>query len=66
MAESPPGPIDDGELEAIDAGLAEAEGGRLIPFERIAAWVESWDGPDELPMPMPTPGAGAGAGQVHR
>lgn len=37
------------------AGLLEAEedmrAGRVIPFDDVKAWVESWDTPAELPPP---------------
>lgn len=40
---------------AEKAGLIEAEedmrAGRVIPFEEVQAWVESWDTPAELPPP---------------
>lgn len=37
------------------AGLREAEedirAGRIISFDDVKAWVESWDTPNELPPP---------------
>jgi predicted transcriptional regulator len=39
------------QLAAIDAGIEEADSGRVIPHEEVAAWVHSWDQADELPMP---------------
>lgn len=39
------------QLAAIDAGIAAADAGRVIPHDDVAAWVRSWDSPDELPPP---------------
>lgn len=39
------------QVAAIEAGLAAAERGELIPQEEIAEWVESWGDDDELPPP---------------
>jgi predicted transcriptional regulator len=38
-------------LAAIEEGLRDADAGRAVPHEEVAAWVRSWDQPDELPMP---------------
>ena len=39
------------QLAAIDAWIEEADAGHVVPHEDVAAWVHSWDQPDELPMP---------------
>lgn len=39
------------QLAAIDEGIRAADAGRVVPHEDVAAWVRSWDQPDELPMP---------------
>lgn len=39
------------QLAAIDDGIKAADAGRVIPHAEVAAWVESWDRSDELPMP---------------
>ena len=31
---------------------AETEAGIGVPIAEVAAWVESWDTPEELPMPQ--------------
>jgi predicted transcriptional regulator len=38
-------------LAAIDEGLRDADAGRVVPHEDVAAWVRSWGKPDELPAP---------------
>jgi predicted transcriptional regulator len=38
-------------LAAIDEGMRAADEGRTVAHEAVAAWVESWDGPNERPMP---------------
>jgi predicted transcriptional regulator len=38
-------------LAAIDEGLQDAEAGRLVAHDDVAAWVRSRGKPDELPMP---------------
>jgi predicted transcriptional regulator len=38
-------------LAAIDEGIRDADAGRLVAHEDVAAWVESWGKADELPMP---------------
>ena len=38
-------------LAAIDEGLRDAEAGRVVAHDDVAAWVRSWGKPDELPMP---------------
>ncbi len=39
------------QLAAIDEGIADGDAGRLVPHERVVAWVGSWGAADELPMP---------------
>jgi predicted transcriptional regulator len=38
-------------LAAIDEGIQDADAGRVVSHDEVAAWVRSWDEPDELPMP---------------
>ena len=38
-------------LAAIDEGLRDADAGRVVAHDDVAAWVRSWGKPDELPMP---------------
>lgn len=38
-------------LEAIDAGIAAADAGRVVPHDQVVAWLQSWGSPDERPMP---------------
>lgn len=37
--------------EAVRQGMASAEAGRTIPYEKVKAWLLSWGKPDELPPP---------------
>ena len=39
------------QIAAIEAGLRDANAGRVVKHEDVVAWVESWGRPDELPMP---------------
>jgi predicted transcriptional regulator len=39
------------QLAAIDEGIRAADAGRIVAHEDVAAWVQSWGRPDELPMP---------------
>jgi predicted transcriptional regulator len=44
--------IDQAAEDAADAeGLADAEAGRLVPHEEVAAWLETWGTPDFKPAP---------------
>ena len=43
------------QLAAIDAGIAAADAGRVVPHDAVAAWVRSWDSPEELPPPASDP-----------
>jgi predicted transcriptional regulator len=36
---------------AIAEGIAAADAGRVVAHEDVAAWVRSWDEPDELAPP---------------
>jgi predicted transcriptional regulator len=38
-------------LAAIDEGVKAADEGRVAPHDQVAAWVRSWDTPNELPAP---------------
>ena len=38
-------------IEDIEAGLADAKAGRLIPHEEVDAWLASWGTKNELPAP---------------
>ena len=39
------------QLAASGEGIKAADEGRVAAHEDVAAWVESWGRPDELPMP---------------
>ena len=39
------------QLEQVKAGIEDADAGRLIPFEKVKAWMESWGTQKELPPP---------------
>ncbi len=39
------------QMTAIDEGIRAAEAGQVVAHEDVAAWVRSWDQPDELPLP---------------
>ncbi len=44
--------IDQAAEDAADAeGLADADAGRLIPHEDVAAWLDSWGTTDFKPAP---------------
>ena len=38
-------------IAAIDEGIRAADAGQVVPHEDVAAWVQSWGHPTELPMP---------------
>jgi predicted transcriptional regulator len=38
-------------LAAIEEGIRDANAGRIVPHDKVVAWVESWGRPDEKPMP---------------
>ena len=39
------------QLAAIDAGIEDADAGRVVDHDDVVAWVKSWGQPDERPMP---------------
>jgi predicted transcriptional regulator len=43
--------VQESHLAAIDEGIQDADAGRVIPHDEVAAWVRSWDKPDEVPIP---------------
>jgi predicted transcriptional regulator len=43
--------VQEWQLAAIDEAIRAADAGRIAAHEDVAAWVESWGRPDELPMP---------------
>ncbi len=43
--------VRDWQSAAIDEGIAAADQGRVAEHDDVAAWVASWDSPDEKPMP---------------
>jgi predicted transcriptional regulator len=44
--------IDQAAEDAADAeGLADADAGRLVPHEEVAAWLETWGTADFKPAP---------------
>jgi predicted transcriptional regulator len=46
-------PYEERELARTEAAIAEADSGALgIPHEKVMAWMESWETPDELPPPI--------------
>jgi predicted transcriptional regulator len=38
-------------LAAIEEGVRDADAGRVVSHDDVAAWVRSWGQPDELPIP---------------
>ena len=40
-------------MGAVQMGLDDLAAGRVIPAERIWAWLESWGSENELPAPEP-------------
>lgn len=40
--------------KVIEIGIADADAGRLIPFEQVKAWILSWGTENELPRPTPS------------
>jgi predicted transcriptional regulator len=38
-------------LAAVDEGIADADAGRMIPYEKIRRWLLSWGTDKELPPP---------------
>ncbi len=41
----------DWQIEAIRAGIADADAGRVVDHEPVAAWLESWGTENELSAP---------------
>ncbi len=41
----------DWQIEAIRVGIADADAGRVVDHETVAAWLESWGTENELPAP---------------
>ncbi len=41
----------DWQIEAIRVGVADADAGRVVDHEAVAAWLESWGTEHELPAP---------------
>lgn len=39
-------------LAEIQAGLAEAEAGQMVPHEKVVEWLRSWGTEHELPQPL--------------
>jgi predicted transcriptional regulator len=39
------------QLRQIEAGVSDAEAGRVVSGEAVAEWLSSWGGPAELPPP---------------
>ena len=48
-------PVSDAEdaefLAAVDEGIADADAGRMIPYQKIRRWLLSWGTENELPPP---------------
>lgn len=38
-------------VAGVEAGIADADAGRTIPYEEIRRWLLSWGTDDELPPP---------------
>lgn len=36
---------------AVAKGIASADAGRTVPYEKVRAWLLSWGKPGELPAP---------------
>jgi predicted transcriptional regulator len=43
--------VQESHLASIDEGIRNAEAGRVMPHDDVAAWVRSWGKPAELPIP---------------
>jgi predicted transcriptional regulator len=39
-------------LAAMDEGIQDADAGRTVSHDDVAAWVHSWNKPDESPTPV--------------
>jgi predicted transcriptional regulator len=38
-------------LAAVQEGIADADAGRMIPYEKVRRWLLSWGTENELPPP---------------
>jgi predicted transcriptional regulator len=38
-------------LAAVEAGIASADAGRTVPYEKVREWLLSWGKPGELSAP---------------
>ena len=38
-------------LAAVEEGIADADAGRMVPYEKIRRWLLSWGTENELPPP---------------
>jgi predicted transcriptional regulator len=38
-------------LAAVEEGIADADAGRMIPYEKVRRWLLSWGTDKELPPP---------------
>jgi predicted transcriptional regulator len=38
-------------IEAIEAGVAAADAGKVVPHEAVEAWIDSWGSAKEKPRP---------------
>ena len=43
--------LNDWQTKAIEAGVADADAGRVVDHHAVAAWLESWGSDNELPPP---------------
>ncbi|MEM7349828.1 MAG: CopG family ribbon-helix-helix protein [Acidobacteriota bacterium] len=41
----------DWQIEAIRTGIADADAGRVVDHDDVAAWLDSWGTANELPAP---------------
>jgi predicted transcriptional regulator len=44
-------PDADADEKAVREGEADADAGRVVPHEEVAAWLATWGTPDEKPPP---------------
>jgi len=49
--EPKPEPLTDAERAAVARGEADAEAGRVVPFEAVRRWLLSWGKPGEQSAP---------------
>jgi predicted transcriptional regulator len=43
--------VQEWQIAAIEEGIRAADAGRVVAHEDVAAWVRSWDSPNERPTP---------------